>query len=270
MKLCLTVLFGFVCSLYNLPLAQLNQEQNAEAALYRKNKVKTIRFYEYRTAKRVGKGKLSSYIRLDTLGREIESWSHLKLSFFASTNYQVFYEYNENGELSKEISYVLENSPPLITTYSYTCNDQQKITYKKKNSLFGDTWKHSYDSLGNRIRTQWNMSGDSLKNGFFFVDSFYYAGNQLQLMKRFNPDNSLYFYFTYEYNEKGKCLKQMRHEKDRITDTWEWTYDEKENRTHLFYTDNLTAKTRSSDTEYTPDGLRTFSEGKRRIVYEYY
>ena len=270
MKLLLILLSGFVCSLYNLPLAQLNQEQNAEAWLYRKTKVKTISYYEHRTKKGHGKGKLTSYSRLDTLGREIEHWSHLKLTFFASSDYHVFYEYNENGDVSKEISLVIENSPPLITTYTYVYNDQQKITYKKKNSLFGDVWKHSYDTAGNRIRTQWYTSGDSIKNSFFFVDSFYYAGNQLQLMKRFRPDNSLYFYFTYEYDERGNCLKEIRHESGRMTDTWEWTYDEKGNRTHLVYTDNLTARTSSSDIEYTPDGLRTMTTGRNRIVYEYY
>ncbi|WP_430403715.1 hypothetical protein [Fluviicola sp.] len=270
MKLCLTFLIIFVCSLTNLSSAQLNPEQNAEAELYRKNKVKTISFYEYRDAKRHGKGKLTSYSRLDTLGREIESWSNLKLSLFRSTNYQVFFEYNENGDVSKRISFVIEGSDPLITTYTYRYNDQQKITYKKEDSQFGELWKHTYDSLGNRIRTQWYFAGDSIKNPFYFIDSFYYAGNQLQVMKRFNPDKSLYFYFTYEYNEQGNCIREIRHEKERITDVWEWTYDEKGNRTHGVYSDKLAGTTNSSETEYTANGLRTLSEGKRKIVYEYY
>jgi len=270
MKGCLTLVLMLFCSLTHFSSAQLNPEQNAEAELYRKNKVKTISFYEYRTSKRTGKGKITSYTRLDTLGREIETWSHLKLSLFRSTNYRVFFEYNENGDVSKRISYVIEGSDPVITTYIYKYNDQQKITYKKEDARVGELWKHTYDSLGNRIRTQWYFAGDSIKDPFYFIDSFYYAGNQLQVMKRFNPDNSVYFYFTYEYNEQGNCIREIRHEKDRITDVWEWTYDEKGSRTHLFYSDKLTGRTNSSDTEYNAQGLRILSEGKRRIVYEYY
>lgn len=270
MKRCLIALFMFVYSLHNLSFSQLNPEQNADAELYRKNKVKTINTYEYRNAKGHGKGKLMSYTRLDTLGKEVENWSHLKLSLFASTNYHVFYEYNKNGDVSKRISFVIENSPPLITTYTYRYNDQQKITYKKEDSQFGEIWKHTYDTLGNRIRTQWYFFGDTIKNKDFFVDSFYYAGNQLQAMKRFRPDNSLYFYFTYKYDERGNRIGEIRHEKERITDIWEYSYDEKGKRTHRIYTDNLTGKTNSSDIEYTAEGLRIFTNQKSRLVYEYY
>lgn len=258
-----------ICMFYNFSLAQLNPEQNAQAELYRKNKVKTISTYEYRSAKRLGKGKLTSYTRLDTLGREIENWSHLKLSFFNYTNYRVCYEYNENGDVSKEISFVIENSDPLITTFTYRYNDRQNITCKRENTRFGEIWKHTYDTLGNRIRTQWYLAGDSIKNSYFFVDSFYYTGNQLEVMKRFRPDNSLYFYLTYAYDEFGKLTEEIRREKERITDIWTWTYNENGNRTQK-HIDKLTGETSSSETEYTAEGLQIITDGKRKLVYEYY
>lgn len=250
------------------------QDGNTKDRLvYKKNSVKSVRVYQYKykNDKVRGKGKLLSNESYDTLGLKIESYSYVTGEFHQQ------YKYNEYGDLSEEKGYVLNS--PVLTTYSYKYDAKNRIIEKAKNG-YGGTWLYSYDSLGNQTQIKWYWFGETKLNSYF-TDRFEY-NDKLKMIKmiRHRADNSVYFYKTYDYDSNGNLIKEVRFERGDTTDTWTYRYDTNGNCVESQIFDKLQGKMVAGHlTSFDDRDLAIFETGKlsfknsryyRKYVYEFY
>src|SRR3954467_9329368 len=126
------VYFLIACFFISNTFTAFSQEAEENEIAYSTNKVKSIKAYDYRyrKGKARGKGKLASHTIYDSSGRQIESWSYLKIYSFIRSEYHQLYKYNQNGDVCEETSYVVKGLSPLITNFSYVYDDQERMLEK--------------------------------------------------------------------------------------------------------------------------------------------
>lgn len=197
-------------------------DNNINRSLYKKNKIKSIKIYDYKykNGKANGKGKLLFYYLYDTTGLLTESY------FYGAGEYHQQYKYNEKDNLSEDIGYFANS--PFSTTYKYKYDSNGKITEKAK-SIDGDSWYYTYDSLGNQIKIKWLYLGATQPNSYFTDNFEFNDKNKMTKMTRYNSDNTVYFYKTFDYNITGNLIKEIRFEKGDTTDIDTYRYDTKGN-----------------------------------------
>lgn len=264
---------NFIFFLLFLSSAAFSQEdENPHRKLYKTNKVKSVKIYDYRykDGEAKGKGKLLFDYTYDTTGLLIVSDSYIPRKFHEE------YVYNERGEIADEIADI---AGPFHTYFYYEYDAKGRMTEKSK-SHNGNAWYYTYDAAGNKTIEKWLYLGN-LDTNSYFNDYFDYNNKkQITKMTRHTAGGSLYFYKTYEYDDAGNLIKETRFANNEITDIFTYRYDanhnciEQETFGPKQENPNTWAKTtfdaRSLETEET--GLLS-SEDKpyyRKYVYEYY
>ncbi|MCW3071064.1 MAG: hypothetical protein JWO44_954 [Bacteroidetes bacterium] len=251
---------------------------NVERILYKTNKVKSIKTYEYRykKGKVKGHGKLLFHELIDTNGFQVESYSYAFMKFHQE------YKYDENGNIAEETGYV--GKSPVRTPYLYKYDVKKRIVEKAENKNMGAKmdakWYYDYDILGNQTKIKWFWFGEMHPNEYFIDELKYSEKNKMIKMIRYRADKSIYFYKTCDYDSIGNMIKEIRYENGNATDIETNLYDNKgriiENTTY----DNRQKKIIAwYKTRYAENGLviedigKLSSENKqyyRKYVYEYY
>jgi hypothetical protein len=247
---------------------------SVQRILYKTNKVKSIKVYEYRYKKNKikGHGKLLFHELINTNGFEVESYS------YAFHKFHQEYKYDENGNIAEETGYV--GKSPVRTPYVYKYDAKNKTIEKTKNITFGDKWYYEYDSLGNQAKIKWFWFGETHPNEYFIDEFKYNEKNKMTKMIRYRADKSIYFYKTYEYDAAENLINEIRYENGDTTDIETNIYDNKGNIIENTTYDNRQKKIIAwYKTKYAENGLviegigKLSSEDKqyyRKYVYEYY
>ncbi len=268
MKIVLTFLlflnFGFV-------YAQ-GKEDNVNRELYKSNKVKSITIYKNKN-KRSKPGRreqIDVVEKYDTNGLIVEYFSYH--NGFILGDYHQQFKYDSSGKIIEDIGFVLKDEP-VSDYYTYSYDEKKRVIEKRKDKQ--ETWIYTYDSIGNISSQKWLFFGYDYPNTFF-LDSFQYdSKRQLVKMTRYREGKTIYFYKTYEYDNVGNKIREIRFEHGAMTDVWAYTYDENGHLKEWIYYDGLMNKTDQSDfgRVYDKNGLiisDVQSRHYRRYVYEYY
>lgn len=237
---------------------------NIDRSLCSKNKIRSIKVYEYkyRNAKLKGRCKLLFYWIYDTTGLLSEDYFY---GGFPVGTVHDTYKYDNNGNRTGK------------SLYKY--DDKNRII-EKEISNFGGKWYYTYDSLGNQTRIKWYWFGETKQNSYF-LDSFEYNDkNRITKMVRYKADKSIYFYKTYDYDSVGNMTKEIRFEKSDTTDIWTNQYDQSGNRIENKSFDKRQNKIIAwYKTSYDNKGLIINEIGKlshedkqyyRKYIYEHY
>ncbi|MCW3084726.1 MAG: hypothetical protein JWP12_2092 [Bacteroidetes bacterium] len=264
---------NFIFFLLLFSSAAFSQEdQNPHRQLYKANKIKSLKIYDYRyrDGEKKGNGKLLFSYTYDTAGSLIISDSYIPRKFHEE------YVYNERGEISDEIADIFG---PFHTYFYYEYDAKGRMTEKSK-SHDGGKWLYIYDDAGNKAIEKWFYMGN-LDTNSYFTDYFEYNDKkQITKMTRHSAGGTLYFYKTYTYDDAGNLVKETRFENNEITDVFTYRYDANHNCIEQETFDPKQEKASTwNKSVYDARGLETEETGLlsseekpyyRKYVYEYY
>ncbi len=263
----------FIFFLLLLSSTAFSQEnENPHRKLYKTNKVKSVKVYDYgyKDGEAKGKGKLLFSYTYDTTGSLIVSDSYIPRKFHEE------YVYNERGEIADEIADI---AGPFHTYFYYEYDAKGRMTEKSKGHD-GGKWLYTYDDAGNKVIEKWFYMGN-LDTNSYFTDYFEYNDKkQLTKMTRHSGDGSVYFYKNFGYDVAGNLLQETRYENNTKTDIFLYRYDANHNCIEQETFGPKQEKPNTwNKTVYDARGLETEETGLlsveekpyyRKYVYEYY
>ena len=206
------------------------------------------------------------------------------------------YEYNDHGDLTKEVSYSYDGTST-TTTYDYSYDNDGNITETTTTEDGKETsrYEYEYDKNGNNLETIYYSNGEKSTRNVYEYDKY---DNLISRSYTDYADTEYSAEYTYENEYDGKLLvKQVCYRDGEKYYTSTYEYDKKGNETehktkytdgHIFlyeyeYNDdgNLIENTSYTDgeestrykMEYDDDGNMTeqiyYYNGEQRSRYEY-
>ena len=164
--------------------------------------------------------------------------------------YSYSYEYNKQGDLIKEVEKNEEETDVRVYEYEYTDKGQIENRVLFENDEFSYEKRFTYDDKGNLIKEEsFNEEGQSnivfeytYDNNNNVIGEKYQGpsltmvtekrydanGNEIESMTFENDNSYPSIWSTYEYDEKGNCIKSNSVDIDGIIDSWKiMEYDDK-------------------------------------------
>lgn len=142
-------------------------------------------------------------------------------------NHRYEYEYDSNGNMTKEIFHSDSYRKWKEWEYDDTGNVTKEIDHDFDGSILTQS-EYEYDSAGNQTKMSYYtgfFSGDSHCDEWEYDD----AGNQMKHI-RYDADGSVDWWKEYEYDNVGNQVKYVEYNGDGSVYEWaEWEYDNMDN-----------------------------------------
>ena len=140
------------------------------------------------------------------------------------------YDYDEQGNMIKESSFIKNNSPGQSSIYKYDSkgnNIDMSCFDEKDQFLFRDTYE--YDSIGNIIKQ--NSFGKNNEFDGYNIYKYDKKGNKIE-RNYYNKNDSLGARNYYKYDKQGNKIEEKNYKTNgdlREINTYKYKYDKKFN-----------------------------------------
>lgn len=250
-----TILLFLLC-LYTAAAFAQQPQQEENAALLKKNKVKSLEFYWVYPLDMINgtKGRIYKKVFFDREGRITQTNLY---NDSAKVYHTARHEYNAKGLLAKQVT-VYENDTTIMH-YSYSDKGADTMRYKGgKENVSGMEIK-SYNPQGLIISKRFTRNGETVQLDSTLYDKY---GRKIQFTD-YNPDMSIGSWTNYWYNEKGWLDKEDTYAGHNCKRSMElkYYYDER---------GNLITKKVVSDNVKITYPVHSYDEQNRLVRKEYY